>query len=183
MTRAGGLSAYFSALEQAAATAANAEHAFKVEAQIRGQALAAARAEAFRRMNFLKGLAGSLGAAADEQDAVRAARAYLCNRLGWEEMTAARTDVLEHFGDVARAVHGAIAGPPPEGAPEGSQPAAPKDTLAQASGVQDMPMQDMPMQDPSAAMAAFEAWYSATRETPFWHLFEHYMPETPLVDF
>lgn len=166
MTEKRGLAPYFAMLEQAAAAAADAEHAFKVEAQQRGQALAAARAEAFRRMNFLKGLAGSLGAAADEDEAVQAARAYLCNRLGWDDLTPARMDVLAHFADVARAVHLALAGPLPE------------DTFAQASSVQ-----EGSMRDPSAAMAAFEAWYSATRETPFWHLFEHYMPETPLVDF
>ncbi len=31
--------------------------------------------------------------------------------------------------------------------------------------------------------AAFEAWYAETHAKPFWALFEHYIPETPLVDF
>jgi hypothetical protein len=33
------------------------------------------------------------------------------------------------------------------------------------------------------ALAAFEAWYAGNRPTPFWVLFEHYIPETPQVDF
>ena len=32
-------------------------------------------------------------------------------------------------------------------------------------------------------LAQFEAWYREAHGTPFWILFEHYMPETPLVDF
>ncbi|WP_127089282.1 hypothetical protein [Aquabacter cavernae] len=173
------LAAFVTTLEQAAETAAAAEHAFKAEALARGQALAAARAEAFRRLNFLKGLAGSLSAAPDGPEAVRAAQAYLRSRLDWEEMTPARTEVLDRLGPVALAVHGAISGAAQNEAP---------DTPAQASPVQDVAAeagatQDPSLGDPSLALEAFEAWYSATRETPFWYLFEHYMPETPLVDF
>ncbi|MEP9352595.1 hypothetical protein ABLE93_03245 [Xanthobacter sp. KR7-65] len=36
---------------------------------------------------------------------------------------------------------------------------------------------------PDAALAAFEEWYEATRQSSFWYLFEHYLPDTPLVDF
>jgi len=35
----------------------------------------------------------------------------------------------------------------------------------------------------AAALAAFEAWYHEAHGSPFWILFEHYMRETPLVDF
>lgn len=34
-----------------------------------------------------------------------------------------------------------------------------------------------------AALAAFEDWYATTRQSAFWYLFEHYLPDTPLVDF
>ena len=37
--------------------------------------------------------------------------------------------------------------------------------------------------DPGGALAAFEAWYAETRKSPFWDLFECYIPETPRVDF
>lgn len=36
---------------------------------------------------------------------------------------------------------------------------------------------------PEAALAAFEDWYLSTRQSAFWYLFEHYLPDTPLVDF
>jgi hypothetical protein len=32
------------------------------------------------------------------------------------------------------------------------------------------------------ALADFEAWYAATRQQPFWNLFEQYIPEMPLVE-
>ena len=36
---------------------------------------------------------------------------------------------------------------------------------------------------PEAALATFEDWYASTRQSPFWYLFEHYLPDTPLVEF
>ncbi|MFG1244203.1 hypothetical protein V5F31_17645 [Xanthobacter sp. V7C-4] len=36
---------------------------------------------------------------------------------------------------------------------------------------------------PETALAAFEDWYLQTRQSPFWYLFEHYLSDTPLVDF
>jgi hypothetical protein len=32
-------------------------------------------------------------------------------------------------------------------------------------------------------LANFEAWFEATRGSPFYALFDQYVPETPLVDF
>ena len=37
--------------------------------------------------------------------------------------------------------------------------------------------------DVPKALADFEAWYAGSHTQPFWVLFEHYMPETPRVDF
>ena len=37
--------------------------------------------------------------------------------------------------------------------------------------------------DAHEAVAAFERWYAETRGSPFWILFEHQIPDTPLVDF
>lgn len=36
---------------------------------------------------------------------------------------------------------------------------------------------------PEPALAAFEDWYLGSRQSAFWYLFEHYLPDTPLVDF
>lgn len=149
------LATYLSSLQEAAESAEAAERAFRAEAEARTKALASARAEAFRRVNFLKPLAEIIAGAESPEVAVANAQAYLRNRLGWEEMTPAREDVLTHFAPVGLAIHRA---------------------LADGATSEDMP-------DAPGAMAAFEAWYAETRETPFWHLFEVYMPETPLVDF
>ena len=35
----------------------------------------------------------------------------------------------------------------------------------------------------SDPFALFEAWYAEAHGVEFWSLFEHPMPETPLVDF
>ncbi|TCT02703.1 hypothetical protein [Aquabacter spiritensis] len=148
------LASYLSALDLAAQEAEAAERTFRAEADARSKALAAARAEAYRRVNFLRPLAGVIGGA-DPEDAVRRGSAYLRDRLGWTEDTPARVEVLAHFAPVATAIHYALAD-----APAGDE-----------------------ITDPAAAMATFETWYLETRETPFWYLFEHYMPETPLVDF
>jgi len=37
--------------------------------------------------------------------------------------------------------------------------------------------------DVAAALGEFEAWYAAAHGSAFWVLFDHYMPETPRVDF
>lgn len=149
------LATYLSSLQQAAEAAEEAERAFRAEAEGRTKALAAARAEAYRRINFLRPLAEMVGGAESPDLAALNAQAYLRARLGWDEMTPAREEVLARFAPVAVAIHVALAGgEPPEDA-----------------------------EDAPAAMKAFEEWYAQTRESSFWHLFEHYMRETPLVDF
>ena len=37
--------------------------------------------------------------------------------------------------------------------------------------------------DIGVSLADFEKWYGETHDQPFWVLFEHYIPETPRVDF
>ncbi len=149
------LSTYLQSLQATAEAAEEAERAFRVEAEAKAKALAAGRAEAYRRVNFLRSLAETLNGADDPDGAVRYAQAYLRTRLGWDEDTPARQEVLARFAPVAQAIHAALK----EVSPEGEAKDAP------------------------TAMAAFEAWYLETRETPFWYLFQHYMQETPLVDF
>lgn len=157
------LGTYLTSLRAAAAGAEDAEKAYRAEAAARISALAAARAQAYRRLNVLSSLADVIAAAPDAEGAVRNARALLCARLGWDDLTPAREEVLQQFAPVARAIHANVADAP---APEGD---AAHDPVA--------------IPDAPAAMAAFELWYSSTRESTFWYLFEHNMPETPVVDF
>src|SRR5436190_1428200 len=65
-----------------------------------------------------------------------------------------RAAVLSQFATVARAVFGALDAEP-DGEGESTE----------------------------AALANFEGWYAQSHARPFWFLFEHYIPETPLVDF
>ena len=55
--------------------------------------------------------------------------------------------------------------------------------IAQAVFANLLPGEEKSETDVPAALTQFETWYSQTHTTPFWTLFEHYIPETPRVDF
>lgn len=140
--------AFLTALDVAKRSADVAETDFRREAAARTEALAMARAHAYRRADLMVSLAVMVAEASDAEMAGAAGQALLRARLGWSDDSEARAEVLARFAPVAAAVFAA------DGSPT-----------------------------PAAALAAFEDWYLATRQTPFWYLFEHYMPDTPLVDF
>ena len=142
-------------LALAASSAAEAETEFRRSVGARIAALEQERAIAFRRLNLMRGLSEALGQADDEAAALGAGRAMLAGRLGWQATSEAREEVLGRFAIVARAL------------------------LAQDRGEPDCEEAT----DPADALAEFEAWYAASRGTPFWRLFDTAMPETPLVDF
>lgn len=154
MTRAAD---FLAALAARAEAAEAAESRFRSEAEARAAALAQARAEAHRRANFLRQVAASAASAETPEAAEIAALSLIRSRFGWDEETPARTEVLAHFTPVAHALHAA--------------------TRPQAAEATEEPT------DPAKALADFENWYGETRESSFWDLFEHYMPETPRVDF
>jgi hypothetical protein len=145
---------FLDTLEAAAEEAEAAEERFRRETAERTGALQKERAVAFRRLNLMRAVAEVVADAEDADIAVGRAQAVLRSRLGWDTDSEARTEVLDRFAPVARAVFFSFA-PPAEAPP----------------------------QPVDAALGEFEAWYASTRTTPFWTLFEHYMPETPLVDF
>jgi hypothetical protein len=144
---------FLDALEAAAEEAEATEGRFRREAAERIGALEKERAVAFRRLNLMRAVAEAVADADDADAAAANARATLAGRLGWDTDSEARTEVLSRFAAVGRAVF---------------------DNLAPSAEAQ---------RSVEEALAEFEAWYTATRTTPFWTLFEHYMPETPLVDF
>lgn len=149
-------SSFLDALKLAADEAARAEDDFRRETAERTKALDRERAFAHRRLNFMRAVAEMVATAESEDVAVAAAGAVMRNKLGWASDSDARTEVLTHFAPVARQVFGSLA------------PAEDKDA---------------PPADVVAALTEFEIWYHETHPNPFWVLFEHYMPETPLVDF
>lgn len=149
-------SSFLDALRQDADRAGRAEDEYRHEVAARTKALEQERAFAHRRLNFMCAVAETVVAADSEAVAVAAAKSVMRNKLGWGgDDDEARAEVLERFAPVAQQVFKGL---------------APADDEA-------------PPPDVLAALNAFEAWYGSTHPGPFWALFEHYMPETPLVDF
>jgi len=143
-------------LERAANACAVEEAEFRQTMNASLAALAQARAFAHRRMNVMRSLFDTVGQAEEVETAVAAAIAALRNRLGWREDSDARSEVLERYAAVATAAFIAT---------------HEADVEAEAATAAEQ------------ELAAFEDWYLAARGKPFWVLFEHYMPETQLVDF
>ena len=141
-------------LQAAARDVEAAEAMFRREVAARIADLEQHRAFAFRRLNLMQAIAEAVGPAADEPTALAYALAALRARLGWESDSEARATVLARFAPVAQAVFASF-----------------------------MPDDENSETDVAAALTQFETWYSQTHTTPFWTLFEHYIPETPRVDF
>lgn len=156
------LSAFLTDLDAARTAADVAETRYRAEVAAQTQALATARAHAYRRADLMASLAETTRDIESAELAAAAGQALLRARLGWDDDSPARSEVLTRFSDVALALY--AAGHEADGAEADAR--APAEPAA-----------------PAEALAAFEDWYLATRETPFWYLFDHYFPETPLVDF
>ena len=149
------MTSFLDALARAAEQAHQAETAFHQEIATRAKALERERTFAYRRLNFMRAVAGAIAGAENEQIAVANAQAVLREKLGWADDSEARDEVLTHFTSVAAAVFASLT--PPEAEPEAA--------------------------DVARELAEFEAQYAASHPQPFWALFETYMPETPRVDF
>ncbi len=142
-------------LKEAAAKADSAEAVFRREIAARIKKIEEERAFAYRRLNFMRLIAEATASAESEEIAVANALAAARARLDWSSDNEARTAVLSRLAPVAAAMFARLT--PPE--------------------------KDEPAPDIGKALADFETWYDETHEQPFWVLFEHYMPETPRVDF
>ena len=146
---------FLGSLQAAAAKAETAEVAFRREIAERVKNFEHERAFAYRRLNFMRALADATTAAESEEIAVAGALAVVRAKLGWSSDSESRTAVLAQLAPVARATFARLA--PTE--------------------------KDESPPDIGDALASFEKWYDQTHAQPFWVLFEHYMPETPRVDF
>jgi hypothetical protein len=147
--------ALLDALKAAANQAAASETAFRRDIALRIKALERERAFAFRRLNLMRAVAAAVTGPEKDDDAVAAGVAALRDEIGWVGASEARTEVLDRFAEVARALRAVVA--PTEA--------------------------DAEPPDPLAALDAFEAWYADTHTGPFWALFDQYVPENPVVDF
>lgn len=154
---------FIAALRKDAERCEREEDAFRRGMNAKVAALAEARAFANRRMNVVISLFDAVQSAEDEEQAVARAVATLRDRLGWQEDSPARDEVLAEYAKVAKAAFAASCF-------QHESDAAPPKRRARGP-------------DAAKALASFEAWYWKARGKPFWVLFEHYMPETQLVDF
>ena len=148
-------SSFLDTLKDAAENAGAAEEALRREFAERTKRLADERAFAYRRYNLIRAVAEAVAGAESEEIAVAAGNGILRTKLGWDSDSEARTETLSRFADVSKEMFAALA-------PLGDE-APPPDVLG--------------------ILRAFEDWYAETHPQSFWVLFEHYMPETPLVDF
>jgi len=146
---------FLDTLKAATVNTETAEVAFRREVEERTKMLERERAFAFRRFNLMRMVADAIATAESEEVAVAATLAMVRIKLGWESDSDARTEVLTRFAPIAQAAFKSLS--PPES--------------------------DKPPPDVLKALAEFETWYASTHPAPFWVLFEHYIPETPRVDF
>jgi hypothetical protein len=149
-------SSFLDGLKTAAEQAERVENDFRREVSQRAKELDQVRAFAHRRLNFMRAIAEAVATAESEEVAVAAAMAIMRTKLGWASDSEARTEVLSRFSSVAQELYASLAPDTSEGPGAG---------------------------DVASALDAFETWYRSTHPNAFWTLFEHYMPETPLVDF
>ncbi len=148
------MNSFLEDLQAAAHAAEAAETAFRRELAERMAGLERERAFAFRRVNLMKSVVEAVTSAEDEQMAVGYACAVLRARLRWDSESETRAAVLTHFTPVAQAIFADL-----------------------------KPSEEDGAMNVAPALAQFETWYAQTHPTPFWTLFDQYMPETPLVDF
>jgi hypothetical protein len=146
---------FLDSLKEAAVKAETAEGVFRREIAERIKNIEQERAFAYRRLNFMRALADATAAAESEEIAVANALAVVRAKLDWSSDSEARTAVLSRLAPVAAAMFARLT--PPE--------------------------KDEKLPDIGKALVDFETWYGETHEQPFWVLFEHYIPETPRVDF
>ena len=148
---------FLDALKSEADRASGVESAFHRELTQRIKALEQERAFAFRRLNLMQSIAQAVATTEEPAVAVANSLALLRTELGWDEDSESRSAVLSRFAPVAEAVFVNLI-PPNEGH-------APSPDAAVIN-----------------ALAEFERWYAATYPTPFWALFDRYVPEMPLVE-
>ena len=131
-----------------------AEIACRREFKERVAELERARSFAFRRLHLMRAVMDAVAISDGEDDAIARAAAVVRDAIGWSSDSEARLEVLDSFKAVARAAFAASR--------------ATNTNLAF----------DLP-----ATLERFESWYFKVRGTPFFALFDQYVPETPTVDF
>ncbi len=152
--------ASLNALMAEARQAEAAEEAYRKQAAREIERLSLARAHAYRRYHTMRMLTEAASQCATTEEACAMQWAALCNRLSWEDdESETRRSIKEALQPVFRAVDCQFR-PLREGTEKGAE-----------------------LPDPVHSIKTFEAWYEARMGRSFWHVFDVYAPETPVVDF
>jgi hypothetical protein len=147
--------AFLATLEAAAHAADAEETTFRREAAARIETMERARTFAFRRLNVLRAMAEAAGRAPDPDASIAAQVGLIRDRIGWRR-------------------------------PEDETPRAVLERLAPLAASVDAEVRagaDADTGDSCAELERFERWYAERFGVPFWALFDHHSPETPVVDF
>lgn len=140
--------------EAAARAAQQAEEALRKKMAEEVARMERRRAFAFRRTRLVRVLATAAVSAEQEEFALSAQRLGVRNELGWEGENEIRAAILDRLQQVGRVVWQCACG-------EDGRTTAALNT----------------------ELEAFEAWYEETYGKSFYTLFDHYVPELPVVDF
>ncbi|MDH7795837.1 MULTISPECIES: hypothetical protein [unclassified Beijerinckia] len=146
-------SSFLDHLQMATRRSDEAETALREEMVTRLRKIEEERKFAYRRFNFMRSVVEGMQSADSEEIAVACALGVLRTKLGWSNDSEARQAICERFASVAQAIF------------------ACRDRTRE------------PEADVIATLARFETWYHEKHGSAFWILFEHYIPETPVVDF
>jgi len=146
--------ALMSQFEGAAKAVQEAEAALRKSMAAEIARLEREREIAFRRTRLIGLLSSSAGGFETEDEAVSAQCFAVRTEFGWDGESDAHKSVLEEMKPLARAIWECVC--------EG------KSGSAEAV---------------AAELKKFEAWFQMKRGTPFYVLFDQYVPEAPLVDF
>jgi hypothetical protein len=192
---------FLDALKAAAEEAEQAEGQFRREIAQRVALLERERTFAYRRLNLMRAVTKAVTGAESEEAAVASALDALCDKLGWGAPSPARDEVLAQFKPVAQSVFQSLDKPAPSCPPQQAQEVDVPDGHSASEDARERafdpaihpPRGNMdPQVEPAGgvpglgvhdALAAFETWYAGSHQVPFWALFDHYIPETPRVDF
>ncbi len=147
-------SALIAEFEGAARNAQQAETLLRKQMAEEITRLERQRAFAYRRTNFIRMLASSAAGVEKEDEAAAAQYRALSEELGWHGESEAHKAILEQMKPLGRSVWQCVCGTEPE-----------------------------VNSDVAAELSAFEAWFESKHGTPFYALFDRYVPEAPLVDF
>lgn len=152
------LPSFLQTLKTAADHASAAEGTFHREVAERIKKLEQERAFAFRRLNLMQSIAQAVATTEEQAVAVANGLALLRSDLGWDGDSDSHNIVVSRFAPVVEAVFANLT-PPNE------------DTGTQ-----------IPDTEVIKSLAEFEHWYLTSHATPFWALFDQYVPELPLVE-